>query len=312
MSEGRMPGRQATIGGLQLSRVGLGTAAFAVDGSQVDAVVRRALDLGINWIDTDVIFDRGDIERRIGVSLAALPAGDRPAVAVAVGFDWDGRSRQAQLRPTLQPRRLRRQLERSLSRLRIETADLVKLHVGAPSDALFEDAWSMLLDLRQSGVVRGLGLIAPDSAHLERAERIGTCDSLHVEMSLLDRRVSDGELLGRRQPTPAVIASHSAASTELTIPDWSEDALQPMRLLLRTIAARRRASPAAVAAAWSLSWPGVAAVAVSTRSPEDLSAVAKAADIELSVRDLSDIGKLLPALGSGRGPVHPRRTAAAA
>lgn len=308
-----MPGRPAAIGGLKLSRVGLGTAAFAMDGSQVDAVVRRAVDLGINWIDTDVIFDRGDIERRVGDSLAALPAGDRPVVAVAVGFDWDGRSRQAQLRPTLEPRRLRRQLERSLSRLRIETADLVKLHVETPSDALFEDAWSMLLDLRQSGLVRSLGLIAPDSAHLERAERIGACDSIHVEMSLLDRRVSDGELLGRRQPTPAVIASHAATSIDLTAPGWPEDdALQPMRLLLRTIAARRRASPAAVAAAWSLSWPGVAAVAVCAQSPEDLSAVAKAADIELSVRDFSDIGKLLPALGSGRGPVHPYRTVDAA
>lgn len=309
MSEGSTPGRPAAIGGLQLSRIGLGTSAFGVDESRTVEAVRRALELGINWIDTDAIFERGEIERHVGSALSALPPDDRPFVALAVGFDWDGRSRQAQLRPTLEPRRLRRQLERSLARLGIERADLVKLHLAATSDALFEDAWSALLDLRQSGLVRSLGLIAPDSASLERAERIGICDAVHVEMSLFDRRVSDGELLWRRQPTPAVIASHSFAVTGSA---ETGDSLESMQRLLRIIAIRRHSNPAAVEAAWTLSWPGVAALAVSIRDADELSAVAKATEISLSARDFSDISKLLPALGSGRGPVHPHRTVDAA
>lgn len=315
MSEGRTPGRPTAVGGLQLSRIGLGTAAFGTDESRPDEAIRRALELGINWIDTDAIFERGEVERRVGTSLATLPADDRPFVAMAVGFDWDGRSRQAQLRPTLEPRRLRRQLERSLARLGIERADLVKLHLAATSDALFEDAWSVLLDLRQSGLVRSLGLIAPDSARLERAERIGICDAVHVEMSLFDRRISDGELLWRRQPTPAVIASHSPSVMGSAVPDGPTDpgdGLDSMQRLLRTIAIRRRSTPVAVAAAWTLSWPGVAALAVSARNAEELSAVATATEIRLSARDFSDISKLLPSLGSGRGPVHPRRTVDAA
>lgn len=309
MSQSQTPGRSAAMGGLQLSRIGLGTASFGEGESHIAEVIRQASALGINWIDTDAILDRGEVERRIGVALAALPTGERPLVSLAVGFDWDERSRHGQLRPTFEPRRLRRQLERSLSRLGTETADLVKLHLADASDALFEDAWSVLLDLRQKGLLRNLGLIAPDSSHLERAERIGACDTVHVEMSLFDRRVSDGELPARGRRTPAIIANH-AAGPDLAVssdgPEGFSDTLQSMRRLLRTIAARRRATPAAVAAAWSLSWPGVAAVAVSVRDPEDLSAVARAADIELSVRDFSDIGKLLPTLGSGRGPVHPR------
>lgn len=315
MSEGSTPGRPAAIGGLQLSRIGLGTSAFGADESRVVEAVRRALELGINWIDTDAIFERGEIERHVGSALAALPPDDRPFVALAVGFDWDGRSRQAQLRPTFEPRRLRRQLERSLARLGIERADLVKLHLAATSDALFEDAWSVLLDLRQSGLVRSLGLIAPDSARLERAERIGICDAVHVEMSLFDRRVSDGELLWRRQPTPAVIASHSSAVIGSAIqegPTEVGDGLDAMQRLLRIIAIRRHSNPSAVAAAWTLSWPGVAALAVSVRDAEELSAVANATEISLSARDFSDISKLLPALGSGRGPVHPHRTVDAA
>ena len=193
MSEAR-PSLPTTASGAPLSRIGLGTAALASDETDVDTAVHRAIDLGINWIDTDAAFGRGEVERRIGRTLAGLPAGDRPFVATAIGRDWDGRSRRANLRSTLEPRRLRRQLEQSLSRLGSETADLVKLHPAPSSDALFEDAWSMLLDLRQSGLVRNLGLIAPDSAHLERAERIGACDSVHVELSLIDRRVG-GELL---------------------------------------------------------------------------------------------------------------------
>lgn len=311
MSEKDTPGRPTAVGGLQLSRIGLGTPSFGMDENLTDEAIRRALELGINWIDTDAILDRGEAESRIGDTLATLPAGDRPFVAVAVGFDWDGRSRHAEVRPTFEPRRLRRQLERSLSRLGIDTADLVKLHLATASDGLFEDAWSVLLDLRQNGLVRNLGLIAPDSIHLERAERIGACDTVHVEMSLFDRRISDGELSGRRQPTPAVIANH-AAGPELAVsggPKEPADTLQPMRLLLRTIAARRRATPAAVAAAWSLSWPGVAAVAVGVRRADELPAIAKAPEIRLSARDFSDISKLLPTLGSGRGPVHPRRLA---
>lgn len=312
MAEVRTPSILTTTAGEPLSRIGLGTAAFGAGEDQAEATIRRAVDLGVNWIDTDAVFGRGEAERRIGQSLAALPVGERPFIMMAVGFDWDGRSHRARLRPTLEPRRLRQQLERSLSRLGTEVADLVKLHLASSSDALFEDAWSMLLDLRQSGLVRNLGLIAPDSAYFERAERIGACDCVHIELSLVDRRASDGELLWRKG-APAIIACRPLAGGELTATKRTAeapgDALQPLRRLLWTIAARRRTTPAAVAVAWSLNWPGVAAVAVGARSADEVAAVAKAAEIELSVRDLSDIAKLLPALGGGRGPVHPRRFA---
>ncbi len=317
MPEGRMPSALTPAGGAPLSRVGLGTAALGAGGGDdvADATLRRALDLGLNWIDTDAVFGFGGAERLVGRALAALPAGERPFMATAVGFDWDGRSRRATPQPAMEPRRLRQQLERSLARLGVEAVDLVKLNLAAGSDALFEDAWSTLLDLKQIGLVRAVGLIAPDSARLERAERIGACDAVYVELSLIDRRIGDSELLWRRTPTPTVIAYRALGGGELVSKDQpaadapGEPALDPLRRLLRTIAARRHAAPSAVAAAWSLTWPGVAGVAVGTRCPEHVAAVAPAPEIELSVRDLSDIANLLPTLGGGRGPLHPRRFA---
>lgn len=320
MPEGRMPNALLTASGRPLSRIGLGTAAFGVTGEGDEvaiATLRRAIDLGVNWVDTDAIFGFGNAERIIGRTLAELPSQDRPFIATAVGFDWDGRSRRATPQPSMDPRRLRQQLERSLNRLGVGEIDLVKLNLGDAEDALFEDSWSTLLDLKQTGLVRAVGLITPDSAILERAERIGSCDAVYVKLSLIDRRIGESELLWRRTATPSVIAYGSLGSGALVSPDTAGSApngsqLKPLRQLLDTIAARRHASPAAIAAAWSLSWQGVAGVAIGARCPEHIAAVIPAPEIELSVRDLSDIANLLPTLGAERGPFHPRRFAKAA
>lgn len=320
MPESRMPSALLTASGAPLSRIGLGTAAFGMGGGDDELAIstlRHAIDLGVNWIDTDAIFGFGNAERLIGGAITELPAHERPFIATAVGFDWDGRSRRTTPQPAREPRRLRQQLERSLNRLGVDVVDLVKLNLGSEEDAFFEDAWSTLLDLKQSGLVRAVGLIAPDSAILERAERIGACDAVYVELSLIDRRIGESELLWRRTAAPAVIAYGTLGGGTLVSPNnangkSSAPELQPLRQLLDTIAARRHASPAAIAAAWSLTWPGVAGIALGARCPEHMAAVISAPEIELSVRDLSDIANLLPTLGAERGPLHPRRFAKAA
>lgn len=315
MSDGRPPSLLTTATGKPLSRVGLGTARLGEDGdAAAKATLRRAIERGINWLDTDAVFGFGDAERLIGELLSELAPSERPFVATGVGFEWDGRSRRTVPRRAVEPRRLRLQLQRSLSRLGVEAVDLLKLNFADGSDGLFEDAWSVLLDLKQAGLTRAIGLVAPDSASLERAERIGACDAVHVEQSLIDRRIGDSELPWRREPAPAVIATRPLAGGQLVTD--RDEALAPstrkMRDLLAAIGVRRHASPAAVAVAWNLAWPGIAAVTVGARSEAEVDAIAEAEAIELSVRDLSDIANLLSTLGSGFGPVHPRRFARAA
>ena len=319
MAVARMPSTLTTVDGTPLSRIGLGTASLgrANDRAQFEATFRRAADLGLNWVDTDAVFGFGEAELLIGRILANLPAERRPFVATAVGLDWDGRLRRPAPQSVIEPHRLRQQLERSLTRLGLETVDLVKLNVDTRAGALFEDAWSTLLDFKQGGLVRAVGLVAPDSAHLERAERIGACDAVYVKLSLIDRRICDSELMCRQAPTPAVIGYRALAGGELTTAGRLAEmlgapSLEPLRQLLRTIAGRRRATPSSVAAAWSLTWPGIAGLAIGTRSPEHIADIVAAPDIELSVRDLSDIANLLPTLGAGQGPSHPRRFAKAA
>lgn len=313
MSEDRMPNVLTASNGAPLSRIGLGTAAFGRnDEASALATLHRAFDRGINWIDTDAVFGFGDAERTIGRALGELPAADRPFVATAVGLDWDGRSRRAAPHAAAEPHRIRQQLRRSLARLGLDSVDLVKLNFADGSETLFEDAWSALIDLKQGGLTRAIGLVSPDSARLERAERLGACDAVHVELSLIDRRIGDSELPWRRAPAPMMIACRALAGGDLVATGGGAPETAQARELLRTIAQRRHATPAAVAVAWSLAWPGVSAVAVGARCPEHVDAVAGAPDIELSVRDLSDIANLLPDIGSDLGPVHPRRFAKAA
>jgi len=313
MPEERVPNVLTTRGEV-LSRVGIGTASFVRDDDEVAmATLRRALERGINWIDTDAVFGFGNAERIVGRALAEFSLGERPFVATAVGLDWDGRLRRTSPHLAMEPRRIRQQLQRSLSRLGLEAVELVKLNFADGSDVLFEDAWSMLLDLKQAGLTRAIGLIAPDSARLERAERLGACDAVYVELSLINRRIGDSELLWRRPPAPMVIAYRTLGGGALISNEGtSSSATAQARPLVRTIAQRRHTAPSAVATAWSLAWPGIAAAAVGARTPEEVDAVADATAIELSVRDLSDIANLLPNLGGDLGPVHPRRFAKAA
>lgn len=328
-----MPSFEIAESGVILSRLGLGTAMFGgADGSggrgiQDDEVyistIRRAVEHGINWIDTDAVLGLGHAERMVGRALADLPPSERPLVATGVGYDWDGRSRRMPPRQTSDPRRLRHQLQRSLVRLGLDGVDLVKLNVADGSPALFEDLWSALLDLKQSGLARAVGLVAPDSARLERAERIGACDAVFVELSLIDRHIVDSELLWRNRPRPAVVAYRTLAGGRLADRNGAanqtgggretEQVLAAaLRVPIAAVAARRRSSVAAVATAWSLAWPGIVGAVVGAQCPEEVDNIADAARIELSVRDFFDIAARLCIHGEGRGPINPRRFAKAA
>jgi aryl-alcohol dehydrogenase-like predicted oxidoreductase len=318
MPEDRMPRFELAQSGVALSRLGLGTAAFggadwsggrgAQDDAVSQATIRRALEAGINWIDTDAVFGLGHAEEVIGEVVRTLAPSERPQIATAVGFDWDGRSRRTPPRQSADPRRIRQQIERSRGRLGVDVIDLVKLHFTDPSAARFEDMWSTLLDIRHSGLARAVGLVAPDSVHLERAERIGGCDAVFVELSILDRRVAEGELSCRGPSAPAFIAYRTLAAGRLL----KGEETGPLRSALETIAARRHSGPTAVATAWSLAWPGIAGAVVGARCPAHLDTVLDAAALHLTARDFADIANLLATASEARGPVNPRQFAKAA
>ena len=124
--------------GMEISRVGLG--AWAIGGAEYDwgwgeqddeqsiAAIHRALELGVNWIDTAAVYGLGHSEEVVGRLLATLPPADRPLVFTKCGLIWDERDPMAESRRVLAPESIRRECEASLRRLGVERIDLYQFH----------------------------------------------------------------------------------------------------------------------------------------------------------------------------------------
>src|SRR2546426_2495904 len=129
-----LPTRPLGSSGLDITTVGLG--AWAIDGGdwafgwgpQDDtdslAAMHRALELGVNWIDTAAVYGLGHSEELVGRLLRDLPASERPLVFTKGGMVWNERDRMASRVQSLAPDSIRREVEASLRRLGVERNDL--------------------------------------------------------------------------------------------------------------------------------------------------------------------------------------------
>src|SRR5262245_45251929 len=185
--------RTRTLGptGLSISVVGLGTWAMGGggwvgswgpqdDGESV-AAIRRGLELGANWLDTAPIYGFGHAEEVVGRALegASVP----PLVATKLSRAWDERGKVS---GNLKRDHVRRSVEASLRRLRIERIDLYQVHWPDPDPDL-EEGWTAIAELVREGKVRHAGVCNVSVAQLERIRPIHPVVSVQMPYSLLNR-----------------------------------------------------------------------------------------------------------------------------
>src|SRR5258707_3574953 len=146
------------------------------------AAIHRALELGINLIDTGAVYGMGHSEE---VAAAALKSwrGPRPYVFTKCGLRWD---EQGYVHRSLQADSIRRECEASLRRLKVETIDLYQIHW--PNEDL-EEGWSEMARLQREGKVRWIGVSNFDADQLRRAEKIAPVTSLQPPYSLIRREI---------------------------------------------------------------------------------------------------------------------------
>ena len=293
--------------GLEISRVGFG--AWAIGGAEYDwgwgeqddeqsiATIHRALELGVNWIDTAAQYGFGHSEEVVGRAIAGLD--ERPLVFTK-GGQPEGPNRTTL--QTLRRDSLRRECEASLRRLGVEAIDLYQIHFPIPDEEL-EEGWTTLAELKDEGLVRHIGASNFSVGQLRRAQAIAPVEALQPPYSLLDREVEDEILPFCEREGIGVIVYSPMASGMLTgkmtreriegLPDddWrrrSERFREPqlsrsLELVerLKRIGERHGASPGAVAVAWTLRNPAVDGAIVGFRRPDQVEPILAAADLEL-------------------------------
>ena len=324
--------------GMEISVLGLGTWAMGGGnwafswGPQDDAAslatLRRAVETGINWIDTAPAYGLGHAEDLVGRFLRELPPSRRPFVFTKCGLLWDERNRMAELRRVLRPETIRKECEASLRRLGVECIDLYQFHWPDETGTPVEDSWQAMVRLQQEGKVRAIGVCNFDVGLLERCERLRHVDSLQPPFSLIRREIAAAELPWCRRHGTGVIAYSPLQSgllterfsaervRQLSLDDWRRRGaeFQPPRLeknlalrdALRPIAARHRTTVAAVAIAWVLAWPGITGAIVGARTPEQVQDWIGASELQLDDRDLDDMARAIEQTGAGQGPARLR------
>jgi aryl-alcohol dehydrogenase-like predicted oxidoreductase len=299
------------------------------DDSDSIAAIRHALERGINWIDTAAVYGLGHSEEVVASALQGMPASERPYVFTKCGLVWDERNRAAPPQRIGDPASIRREVEGSLRRLKLERIDLYQMHWPAGDGTPLEAYWRTLLDLKAEGKVRAVGLSNHDARLLAQAERIGHVDTLQPPFSAIHRDAAASELPWCKEHETGVIVYSPMQSGLLTgaftaeraarlpaddwrsrSPDFSGEGLRRNLALvgaLRPVAERHGTTVAAVAVAWTLAWPGVTGAIVGARRPEQIDDWLAAASLKLDDADLDEIAETIRRLDIGSGPERPSR-----
>jgi aryl-alcohol dehydrogenase-like predicted oxidoreductase len=308
--------------GVPLTTIGLGTWAIGGGGwafawgEQDDAdsiaTIRRALDLGINWIDTAAVYGLGHSEEIVGRAIA----GRRHEVFIATkcGRVWDEGSTTPYGRLTAES--VRREAEASLRRLNIEQIDLYQIHWPNPEPQI-EEAWATIADLVKEGKVRYAGVSNFNVAQLQRIQPIHPVASLQPPYSMLARGVEE-ELLSycAAHQIGVIVYSPMQAGLltgkvtrewveQLPDDDWRKrnprfrdpELSANLALVegLRPIAERAGKTVAQLALAWVLRRPEVTAAIVGARRPAQIEETVAASDWDLSAEEIAAIDALLAA-----------------
>ena len=303
---------------LQLTRVGFG--AWAIGGSgwefawgeQEDSdsilAIVRALELGVNWIDTAAVYGTGHSEEIVAQALKQWK-GKRPYVFTKCGLRWDANRKVYQDHSAAS---IRQECEDSLRRLQTQVIDLYQMH-WPPSDngPRLEEAWQTMSDLQKQGKVRWIGVSNFSPEQMERAAKIAPVTSDQPPYSLIRRQIEQDVLPYCLKRGIGVISYAPMASGLLTgamtgeraaalpaddfrsrNPEFQEPKLSKNLELverLRKVGARYGRGPGEVAIAWVLRHPAITGAIVGARNARQAEGVMRAGELKLTAEEISEI-----------------------
>ncbi len=304
---------------LELTVIGFGSWALGGGGWQFSwgpqddeesiAAIHRALDLGINWIDTAAVYGLGHSEEIIAKALRGMS--EKPIIATKCGRVWN---EKGEVFGCLKRDSIRKEAEDSLRRLEVEVIDLYQIHWPDPEPDI-EEAWSTMADLVKEGKIRYAGVSNFNVEQMKRIEKIHPIASLQPPYSMITRDIEEEILPYCAEKNMGVIVYSPMQKGLLTgkftkervknlppddhrrsDPQFNEPLLSiNLELVekLKPIAEKHGRTLAQLAIAWVLRRPEVTAAIVGTRRPSQIEETFPAGDWELSAEDIEAINKLL-------------------
>ncbi len=305
--------------GLIVSAVSLGSMQFGrgmdmgnLDQDATNEMVKAALNLGVNMIDTADVYSRGESEQLLGNALKGIRQDIVLATKVRLPmsdtqFNHSGATRVNILR----------EVEASLRRLQTEYFDLYQVH-GWDSNTPLEETLRTLDDLVHQGKVRYIGLsnysawqaaVALGIQHEQRLEQFITAQMYYslvgrdlehewiafAEYSglgiLVWSPLAGGYLSGKYRPGQPAPAGSRFAEAGQFVP-FDEARGERILEVVRKVAERHQATPAAVAIAWTLSRPAISSVIIAGRSLAHLQDNIRAVDLKLSAEDFAELDQV--------------------
>jgi len=300
---------------MEISPIGIGAWAMggsgyrfawgAQDDEESIKAIHKALDLGINWIDTAAVYGLGHSEEVVARALQSST--HKPYVFTKCERVWD---EQGEISKSLKADSIRYEIEASLQRLKIDVIDLYQIHWPEPEEDV-EEGWTTLAELKREGKVRHIGVCNFNVSQLKRAQAIAPVTSLQPPYSILRRGIEEEILPYVHEQGIGVIAYSPMASGLLTgsmtperaasLPadDWRSrsDAFKEPQLTknlavaakLGEIGARYGRTAGEAAIAWTLGHPAVTGSIVGVRHPDQVEGIIGAMDFRLSAEEIEEV-----------------------
>ncbi len=315
-----MQTKQLGTTNLRLTSIGLGTWAIggagwqygwgAQDEKESIATIHRALDLGVNWIDTAPVYGLGRAEEVVGKTIKGMS--NPPVIATKCGLVWD---KARNISSRLKRESVQAEVEASLKRLQLNVIDLYQIHWPDPKNDITE-AWWTITELIKEGKIRNAAVCNFNVKQIELIEPIHPVASVQPPYSMLERRIERNLLpycaeknIGVIPYSPlqkGILTDKFTAEWVKSLPKddhrrdldkrFQEPQLTSNLALvdsLKNLAHKHGKSVAQIAVAWTLYHREVTAVIVGARRADQIEETIKAGNWKLPEQDFNAIEILL-------------------